>query len=128
MDHIDMSALQNLDDASVRMEFRPKDTSYSQKEKDGTETFFYVDSPWASVPLFSMGMDCPCNGPEKRHIVASNELCEAESYTECSHGYTVCSECIDSWATDYYFKVGLVRDGEVTEWFALNGAPGYKQL
>jgi hypothetical protein len=129
-DHIDLSAISNLDVDGVRMQFRIKDASFYTKNPDtGEESHVFVDSPWSDVPIFRPGMMCAeCNSRLGSNGNRCDSCADSLDGETCPHGTVVCPDCIDSWSSDYYFIVGLVRNGTVDEWFALNGAPGYKAL
>lgn len=126
-DYIDRSVLSNLDGASVRIELRIKDSSFKFEGDDGVMHTVFVDDPWSAAPIFNNQMRCPLDKSHKWG--EATEPCECTpSSGECDHAYTICGECIDSWAMDYYFRIGLVNNGEVIHWSGLNDVPGYQQL
>ena len=75
---------------TVTAELLLRDPSSWTVEDDGTRTVNVPDArwlEWSGVPFLTY-------------------------YTDCKHGFSVCTECMESWQQDYYLR--LIENGVVT--------------
>lgn len=128
-DHIDPNVLVNATGATdVKLDMRLKDGSFYTLHRNH-KTQYFADTPWLPAPIFRDDMTCPGGDHQ---IMTDDDCCvchdTADAGATCSHMSTVCGECIETWACDFYFRITLDYPGVPHKWYGLNDVPGYQPL